>query len=217
MMSPSRLNEQLEAAAQAFQAASPLEAQVKLGKMIEQLQTSGIASGMQAGQRAKDFKLTDALGQEVILYEELAKGPVILVFYRGSWCPFCNLQLKAYQQILPQIHALGAQLIAVSPQKPDYSLSMKEKENLDFQVLSDPSGLVTAKYNLLFEVPQEVKGVMESFGLNLSEFNQTARWILPVPATFMIDERATIRSAYVNPNFMQRQEPDEILRELNKL
>jgi peroxiredoxin len=94
-----------------------------------------------------DFKLTNALGQDVILFKELAKGPIVLVFYRGGWCPFCNMQLKAYQQIWPEIQAMGAQLIAISPQNPDHSLSLQEKEGLEFQVLSDLNGLVTAKYN----------------------------------------------------------------------
>ncbi|MGG1518090.1 peroxiredoxin-like family protein [Paenibacillus oryzisoli] len=216
-MSNPNLTEQLEAAAQQFKANSPFEAQIKLSQMIEDLQKSGVASGKQPGEKAADFQLTNALGQDVVLYEELAKGPVVLVYYRGGWCPFCNMQLKAYQQILPEIQELGAQLIAISPQKPDHSLSIQEKEGLKFQVLSDPNGLVTAKYKLLFDVPQGVKEIMEGVGLDLAEYNNTSKWILPVPATFMIDESAIIRSAYVNPNFMQRQSPEEILRELRKL
>lgn len=216
-MSNPSLTEQLEAAARQFKANSPIEAQVKLGQMIEELQKSGIASGKQPGEKAIDFTLTNALGKDVVLFEELAKGPIVLVYYRGGWCPFCNMQLRAYQQILPEIREIGAQLIAISPQKPDHSLSLKEKEGLEFQVLSDPNGLVTAKYNLLFDVPLGVQEIMAGVGLDLAEYNDTSKWILPVPATFMIDESATIRSAYVNPNFMQRQSPEEILRELRKL
>lgn len=216
-MSNQNLTEQLEVATQQFKANSPIEAQFKIGQMIEELQKSGIASGKQQGEKAVDFKLTNALGRDVILFEELAKGPVVLVFYRGGWCPFCNRQLKAYQQILPEIHAIGAQLIAISPQKPDHSLSLQEKEGLEFQVLSDPNGLVTAKYNLLFDVPPGVREVIEGIGLDLAEYNNTSKWVLPVPATFMIDESAIIRSSYVNPNFMQRQSPEEILQELRRL
>lgn len=216
-MSIQNLTVQLEAAAQEFKANSPIEAQIKFSQMIEELQKSGIASGKQPGEKAVDFKLTNALGRDVILFEELAKGPVVLVFYRGGWCPFCNMQLKAYQQILPEIQAMGAQLIAISPQKPDHSLSLQEKEGLEFQVLSDPNGLVTVKYNLLFDVPPGVREVMEGFGIDLAEYNNISKWVLPVPATFMIDESAIIRSSYVNPNFMQRQSPEEILRELKKL
>jgi peroxiredoxin len=216
-MSNQNLTEQLEVATQQFKANSPIEAQFKIGQMIEELQKSGTASGKQPGEKAVDFKLTNALGRDVTLFEELPKGPVVLVFYRGGWCPFCNMQLKAYQQILPEIQAIGAQLIAISPQKPDHSLSLQEKEGLEFQVLSDPNGLVTAKYNLLFDVPSEVREVMEGIGLDLAEYNNTSKWVLPVPATFMIDENAIIRSSYVNPNFMQRQSPEEILRELRNL
>ncbi|WP_417897227.1 peroxiredoxin-like family protein [Bacillus haimaensis] len=216
-MSNQNLTEQLEVATHQFKANSPIEAQIKIGQMIEELQKTGIASGKQPGEKAVDFKLTDALGRDVILFEELAKGPVVLVFYRGGWCPFCNMQLKSYQQKLPEIQAIGAQLIAISPQKPDHSLSLQEKEGLEFQVLSDSKGLVTAKYNLLFDVPQGVKEVMEGIGLDLAEYNNNSKWVLPVPATFMIDESAIIRCSYVNPNFMQRQSPEEILRELKKL
>jgi len=216
-MSNQSLTEQLEAATQQFKANASIDAQVKLGQMIEELQKSGIASGKQTGEKAMDFQLTNAIGQDVILYEELAKGPVVLVFYRGGWCPFCNMQLRAYQRILPEIQAIGAQLIAISPQKPDHSLSLKEKESLEFQVVSDQNGLVTAKYNLLFDVPPGVKELMEGIPLDLAEYNNTSKWILPVPATFMIDESAIIRSSYINPNFMQRQSPEEILRELRKL
>ncbi|MDD9269691.1 peroxiredoxin-like family protein [Paenibacillus sp. GCM10023248] len=216
-MSNQNLTEQLEATAQQFKANAPIEAQIKIGQMIEELQKSGIASGKQPGDKAPDFKLTNALGRDVILFEELAKGPVVLVFYRGGWCPYCNMQLRAYQQILPEIQAIGAQLIAISPQKPDHSLSLQEKEGLKFQVLSDPNGLVTAKYNLLFDVPTGVRELMEGIGVDLAEYNNTSQWVLPVPATFMIDESAIIRSSYVNPNFMQRQSPEEILRELKKL
>ncbi|CAG7659037.1 NH(3)-dependent NAD(+) synthetase [Paenibacillus allorhizosphaerae] len=111
---------------------------------------------------------------------------------------------------------LGRALL-ISPQKPDHSLSLQEKEGLEFQVLSDPNGLVTAKYNLLFDVPPGVRELMEGIGLDLAEYNNTSKWVLPVPATFMIDESAIIRSSYVNPNFMERQSPEEILRELKKL
>ncbi|REE88566.1 peroxiredoxin [Paenibacillus taihuensis] len=216
-MSNQKLTEQLVAATQQFKANAPIEAQMKIGQMFDDLQKSGIASGKQTGEKAVNFKLTNALGGDVILFEELQKGPIVLTFYRGGWCPFCNMQLNAYQQILPEIRAMGAQLIAISPQKPDHSLSLQEKEGLEFQVLSDPDGLVTAQYNLLFDVPEDVRELMEGIGVDLSEYNNTSQWVLPVPVTFIIDESAIIRSSYVNPNFMQRQSPEKILRDLKKL
>lgn len=126
-------------------------------------------------------------------YEELEKGPVVLTFYRGSWCPFCNRQLKAYQEILPDIQELVAQLLAISPQTPDNTLSMQEKNEFDFQVLSDPRGIVSAKYNVLFDVPDYLKDAYEKIDLDLESFNGKVNWILPVLATFMIDETGEIR------------------------
>nr|WP_263364564.1 redoxin domain-containing protein [Paenibacillus arenilitoris] len=128
------------------------------------------------------------------------------------------MQLRAYQNILPEIRALGGQLIAVSPQSPDNTLSQKEKDELSFQVLSDTNGLVAAFYRILYDVPAYIQRIMENrFGLNLAEYNATDRWILPIPSTFMIDESGVIRSAHVNPDFMQRPEPDQLLDHLKKL
>lgn len=197
---------------------TPAEIHMELFRNIRELQQTGISSGLAVGSKAKDFSIKNALNEDVSLYDELSKGPVVLTFYRGGWCPFCNLQLRAYEKMLPEIKALGGQLIAISPQSPDNTLSQQEKEGLTFQVLSDRNGLVAAKYNLLYEVPDYLQDVMQNrMDLNLAEYNATNSWILPVPATFMIDESAVIRSAYVNPDFMTRQDPADILFELQKL
>ncbi|MEK8130041.1 peroxiredoxin-like family protein [Paenibacillus filicis] len=216
-MTISNLNNQLNQAKQAFIASTPAEVHEEMFRSIRELQQLGLASGQPVGTKVKDFKLKNALGQNISLYEELAKGPVVLTFYRGAWCPYCNLQLRAYEQMLPEIHALGGQLLAVSAQTPDHSLSQVEKEQLSFQVLSDTNGLLAARYNLLYDVPDTLREIYLSFGIDLAEYHATERWILPVPATFMIDESAVIRSAYVNPDFMQRWEPEDILHELRKL
>jgi peroxiredoxin len=216
-MSAFLLNSQLDELRKHSEANSPAEVHVKMNQMIHELQETGIASGLALGNKAKDFVMNDALGNKVVLYDELSKGPVVLTFYRGEWCPYCNLQLRAYQQILPEIHALGAQLIAVTPQTPEHSLTQIENQKLTYRVLSDTNGLAAAKYNIMYEVHDYIKALFEGFGLNLAEYNSTSRWILPVPATFMIDESAIIRSVYVNPNFMQRMEPEDILFELKKL
>jgi len=212
------LTQMLEEAKSQFVAQTPADIHMEMFRMIREQQQSGLSSGLVEGAKAKDFVLKNALGQEISLYEELSKGPVVLTFYRGGWCPFCSMQLRAYEKALPEIQALGAQLLAVSPQSPDNTLSQTEKEQLSFQVLSDTNGLVAVKYNVLYDVPDYIRDIMENkFGLNLAEYNATNRWILPVPSTFMIDESAIVRSAYVNPDFMQRMDPDDILTELKKL
>ena len=211
------LQSQLDVAKEQLVASTPLEFHSSMFRMIQEQQESGLVYGLTVGSKAKDFTLRNALGQEMNLFEELAKGPVVLSFYRGGWCPFCSMQLRAYQDVLSEIHKLGAQLIAISPQSPDNTLSQKEKENLSYQVLSDSNGLVAAKHNILFEVPTYVQEVLSLAGLNLAEYNSTDRWILPVPTTFMIDESAVIRSTFVNPDFMKRPDPQDILAELRKL
>lgn len=212
------LNQALEEAKQQFIAHTPAEVQAAMFRQIREQQESGMLYGLQEGQKAKDFTLNNSAGVPVRLYDELAKGPVVLTFYRGGWCPYCSLQLQAYQKALPEIEALGAQLIAVSPQSPDNTLSQQEKQELRFQVLSDTNGLVAAIYNILYEVPPYVQEVMTNqFKMSLAEYNATDRWILPVPSTFMIDETGIIRSAYVNPDFMQRPAPEDILDQLRKL
>ncbi|MCK9858640.1 peroxiredoxin-like family protein [Paenibacillus sp. ATY16] len=212
------LNEELAQMKKTFDPHTPMEAQAALSRLIREQQESPDPFGLPVGQKAKDFTLQDALGRAVHLYDELAKGPVVLTFYRGGWCPYCSRQLKSYQQVLPEIEKLGAQLIAISPQSPDATLSQIEKEELRFHVLSDRNGLVAARYRILYDVPFYVQDIFQQgLGLNLAEYNATSRWILPVPSTFMINESGFIRSAYVNPDFMKRFEPEDILSELRKL
>ncbi|OMF30104.1 alkyl hydroperoxide reductase [Paenibacillus sp. FSL H8-0548] len=210
-------NRTLNAALQQIAATTPIEAHNLLQAFIKEQQNLGLANGLPVGGKAKDFELKDTFGRGISLYEELSKGPVVLTFYRGGWCPYCNRQLRAYQEVLPDIQALGSQLIAVSPQLPDSTLSFKEKAELTFQVLSDPKGLVSAGYRLLYDVPESLKQLFMEMNIDLKEYNGTEHWILPVPATFMIDEHAVIRSAFVTPDFMKRMEPDEIIRELRSL
>jgi len=207
----------LEHELEKMRALTPIEVHLKLNQFVEKMQEKGIASGLQEGSRVRDFLLKDSIGNEVALYEELSKGPVVLTFYRGGWCPYCNRQLRAYQEVLPQIQALGGQLIAVSPQLPDYSLNQQEKDALNFKVLSDPSGITAVKYNLLYDVPQDIQEMYLSVNIDLKEYNGAGAWILPVPATFMIDENAIVRSSFVGSDFTRRKEPEEILWELRNL
>lgn len=203
---------------QEFIANTPADVYNELFRLIHGQQQAGKAYGLQEGQKAKDFTLNNSLGQPVNLYDELSQGPVVLTFYRGGWCPFCNMQLRTYQKVLPQIEAIGGRLIAVSPQSPDNTLTQKEKEDLQFQVLSDTNGLTAAAYNILYDVPDYIQDIfLNKFNLDLAEYNATNRWILPITSTFMIDESGIVRSAYVEPDFMKRPDPEDILERLRRL
>jgi peroxiredoxin len=212
------LNQILDEAKKQFVAKVPADVHTEIFRLIREQQQSGIVYGLKEEQKAKDFTLNNSVGVPVNLFEQLSNGPVVLTFYRGGWCPFCNIQLRAYQNILLEIEALGGQLIALSPQSPDNTLSQQEKEDLRFQVLSDTNGLAAAFYNVLFDVPSYIQEIMTNkLKRNLAEYNATDRWILPIPSTFIIDKSGVIRSAYVNPDFMKRLEPQDILDQLKEL
>ncbi|MDR6880499.1 peroxiredoxin-like family protein [Bacillus sp. 3255] len=211
------LQEQLDQQKAGFMTRVLAEVQADILRLVKEQQQSGIDFGLKEGAQAPNFTLTNPLGEPITLYDELAQGPVVLAFYRGSWCPFCNIQLRAYQQLLPEMEKYGGRLIAVSPQSPDNTLSQKEKEELTFQVLSDPNGLVAESYNLLFELPVYLQHTYQKLGRDLTGFNNTDRWILPVPATLIIDKEHIVRRAYVDPDFMKRMEPEEIIDLLKKM
>lgn len=168
--------------------------------------------GLKVGARAPDFTLTDAQGKDVTLSELLKRGPVILTFYRGAWCPYCNLQLKVLNESLPQLEHYGAQLVAVTPQLPDKSLEQVKKGGYPFAILSDLDSQVMRAYNLYFEVPPELSEVYKrAIGLDLADYNGEGRYVLSVPGTFVIDSRGIIRGAFANTDYTQRMEPSEIL------
>lgn len=185
---------------------------------IEALARSGIAEhGLKQGARAPDFALLSATGKLVALSNLLHQGPVVLTFYRGEWCPYCNLQLRAYQKALPAIEEWGATLVAVSPQTPDSSLTTVQKKELTFPVLSDPHNMVARQYGLVFSLPEALRPLYQQSGSDLSVFNGDASWELPMAGTFVIDQSGRVRLAFVNADYTHRLEPAVILETLRSL
>lgn len=212
------IQEQLDQAKVGFAVRLPAEAQANILRQMKELQDSGTVYGLQQGDAAPNFTLENPLGDPVTLYEELAEGPAVLIFYRGAWCPFCNIQLRGCQKLLPEIERYGGRLIAISPQSPDRSLTQSEKEQLTFPVLSDQDGRVAESYGLLFELPDYlIQTYASTLKLDLAEYNGTERWVLPVTATYIIDKTGRIRHAYVDTDFMERMEPEDIVRRLKQL
>lgn len=168
----------------------------------------------QAGDEAPSFSLPNATGDVVRLDDLLAEGPVVLSFYRGGWCPYCNLELKALQAALPQIRAAGGQLVAVSPQTPDHSLTTQEKHDLDFEVLSDKGNEVAGRYGLLFAVAGKLREVYDDFGIDLEDANGDPSWTLPMPATYVIGTDGTIHYAFVDEDYTHRANPEQIIETL---
>lgn len=173
--------------------------------------------GIKPGEKAPDFSLPNAFGKSVRLSELLKDGPVVLVFYRGAWCPYCNLHLRVLQESLPKFEYYGAQLITVTPQKPDQSAAQIRKNGYPFEVLSDLDSRVMQAYRLYFEVDPELVAVYKKHGLDLSEYNGEGRQVLPVPGTFVIDTQGIVRAMYADTDYKQRMEPAAIIAAMQKI
>jgi peroxiredoxin len=194
-----------------FAAKIPDPVAVRLRAASEETTASGVAPGLTVSERAPDFILPNALGEPVGLARRLAQGPVVVSFYRGEWCPFCNLELRALQAALPLFEAYGASLLAISPQAPDHSLSATEKNGLTFDVLSDIHQEVIAAYRVQFTVPADLKDLhLEVFHNDLSTHTADGSWDLPIPATFVIDRSGIVRARYVSADYTTRMDPDDI-------
>jgi peroxiredoxin len=167
------------------------------------------------GTAVADFKLQDATGGQVSLDEIIANGPAVLVFYRGAWCPYCNTTLHTYQQeLLPQLETLGVRLVAISPQLPDGSLTMKESNELEFSVLSDVGNEVARSLNITYRQEQEVRDAAGQLGLDLTVVNGTEVAELPHPTVLIVNQDKTIRFIDVHPDYTTRTDPEEIVAAL---
>lgn len=212
------LQDRIEAFNRELQSQAPPEAVQAIGAAIAELVKSGVgASAPRVGQAAPTFTLPDALGRPVALARLLSAGPVVIAFYRGQWCPYCDLQLRAYQETLPQLAALGAQLVAISPQTPDETLSTTEKRGLAFHVLSDRGNAVARSYGLVWKVTGALDRVQRGFGVDLARSNGDDSNELPAPAVFVVGTDGRIAFAHVDGNWTARVEPAAILRALEDL
>lgn len=173
--------------------------------------------GIKVGEKAPDFRLNNALGKEIHLKDELNKGPVVLVFYRGAWCPFCNMHLHALQKSLPEFKKYGAQLITVTPQTPDKSAEQIKKDGYPFEVLSDLDSKAMKDYKLYFELPDDLVAVYKNHGLDIESFNGAGRTVLPVPGSFVIDSNGIVRAMQAQTDYKIRMEPAAIIDALREL
>jgi peroxiredoxin len=168
------------------------------------------------GERIGDFTLPDAMGSPVTLGEIVADGPAVVVFYRGGWCPYCNLALRTYEaELLPELARYSARLVAISPQNPDESLSMSEKAGLSFTVLSDPGAALAYRLGIGFTPTPQVLQAQRALGLDLMKVNATVD--LPLPTVLIIDSDGTVR--FVDPcaDYTTRTEVQAILGALERL
>jgi peroxiredoxin len=181
-----------------------------------------IASGQalrakKAGDTAPDFTLNDHEGKPVSSRELLSRGPLIVSFYRGVWCPYCNLDLQALQAALSDITARGASIVAISPQTAANSRKSLYSNKLAFPILSDVRSEVANAFGIRFKLPNYLAELYKQFGNNLPMFNDDPSWVLPMPARYVIGADGIIAYSEVNPDYTQRPDPSELFPVLDRL
>jgi len=181
-----------------------------------------IASGQtqrakKAGDVAPEFTLRDPDGRSVLSRDLLAKGPLVVSFYRGVWCPYCNLDLQALQEVLPEVAARGASLVAISPQTAPNSRKSQRDNKLSFPILSDVRSEVADAFGIRFALPADLVALYKTFKNDLPTFNDDPSWVLPMPARYVIGRDGIIAYAEVNPDYTHRPDPSELLPVLDRL
>jgi len=181
-----------------------------------------IASGQaqrakKAGDVAPEFILKDSDGKPIASRDLLAKGPLIVSFYRGVWCPYCNFELQALQDALPEFDARGASLVAISPQTAPNSRKSQRDNKLSFPILSDVRSEVADAFGIRFALSDDLVALYKSFKNDLPTFNDNPAWVLPMPARYVIGRDGIIAYAEVNPDYTHRPDPSELLPVLDRL
>jgi peroxiredoxin len=184
----------------------------------EELKASGILDrALKKGATMPAFTLGDAHGNSVSSGDLLAKGPLVVIFYRGAWCPFCNLYLSSVQKYLPEIEAQGATLVAISGERPDRSLSVEQTNALSYPVLSDPELTAARQFGIAYELPKVLDDAITAVGFDMAKYYGTEKAELPLSATYVIDSDGTIAYAFVTVDYKVRAEPRDFLAVLSTL
>jgi peroxiredoxin len=194
----------------------PADRQAIMERHIAQLRDGLAKKALKAGDRAPAIVLGNVHGKTVDVGAQLKSGPVVVTFYRGGWCPYCNFELRAFQQILPDIKAAGASLVAISPEKPDDTLTTAQKNSLSFEVLSDVGQEVGRAFGLVYQFSDELKTAYNGFGLDIPVKNGADEWALPISATYVIDRDGMIIYAYTDPDYRDRADPLDVLKVLKQ-
>ena len=207
------LTQQLEQKAKASAEKAPEDVKKIMSTAIAELKASSIMkSALKKGDKLPEFALKDVQRGEISSKALLKNGPIVLTFYRGGWCPYCNLQLRDLQKHLSEFKAAGAELVAISPEKPDGTAETVKKEGLDFFVLSDPDGKVGKQFGLMFKLTDELKSLYQKFGIDLEKVNDNKDWELPLAATYIVNQQGEIIYSFVDADYKKRAETKELVK-----
>lgn len=193
----------------------PQEVLDTFGKSIEDLETKNIEEkSIKIGETIPNFSLKNAKNEVVNSSDILKNGKMIIAFYRGSWCPYCNLELKALQEKTAEFKEKNTTLVAISPQSPDNSLTFIEKHNLTFEVLTDKDNIFAKQLGIVFELQDFVLPYYHALGIDLTNFNKNNDNSLPIPAVFVVNEDGKIIYKFADANYMNRIDIDELIKTL---
>lgn len=192
----------------------PSDVLAEFSRATEELKASDIENkALKIGSKAPSFKLKNGYGKEIDTAKLLEEGPLVINFYRGKWCPYCNLELQAYMMSMPKIKELGANFIAISPELPDESLS----DEMPFDVLSDVGSKVAKEFKIVFEVDEKVNEIYKGFGIDLEKSNGRKEAELPMPATYVINKNAEIVLSFVNADYTKRLDVQDVIAKLEEI
>ncbi len=196
----------------------PSDVRALMAQCTAELEASGLAArAMKAGDKIPDFTLPNQTGKSRRLYDLLANGPVVLSIYRGGWCPYCNMEMRALGNIIPQLNALGATLIGMSPELPDKAIQTTLSNGAEIEVLTDIGCKVCQQLGLVFELAEQLRPIYAQFGIDIPAYNGDNSYKLPIPATFVIGTNGTVHYAFVESDYTQRMEPQEVLEQVKAI
>ena len=208
------LGERLKAVADEVRSLSPEFADI-VDRMVARLVANNVGqSAPKPGEPMPDFILPDEGGRLVRLTDLLDKGPVVLSFHRGHWCPYCRLNADGLAKIAPEVESLGAQIVAISPEKGRYGAELKSYAKAPFPVVADINNGYALELNLLFWVGDEKRKAMEAGGFDIVPYQGNETWMLPIPATFIVGRDGVVKARYIDPDYRQRVDLDELLAAL---
>ncbi len=214
----SKLIDEIKKYQESFRKKAPLEVQEIMLAATKSLEDESISkNAFKTGDSVKEFTLPNAIGKDVSLFKTLENNDfVIISFYRGPWCAYCNFELKALQDRNDEFKALGAKIFAISPQSPDSSLSTKEKHDLEFEVLSDANNIIAKEYGLVFSLAEELRPIYKSFGIDIPAHNEEESYELPMPAVYVINKNKEIIFSFIDEDYTKRCEPQDIIDIIKK-
>ena len=208
------LGQRLKAVADEVRRLSPEFAEI-VDRMVARLVANNVGqSAPQPGEPMPDFILPDEACRLVRLTDLLDKGPVVLSFHRGHWCPYCRLNADGLAKIAPEVKSLGAQIVAISPEKGRYGAELKSYAKAPFPVLADINNGYALELNLLFWVGDEKRKAMEAGGFDIVPYQGNETWMLPIPATFIVGRDGVVKARYIDPDYRRRMDLHELLAAL---